>query len=306
MAVDYARVLGALEVPFLPVGRGSQSAERFLQATSVEAVTGGVDRALGRYPVPHTAIVCTGVDMLYEVASALLAHGAMRLLVEKPAGANPREIEQLCQRVDGTPAEVYVAYNRRFYASVLRAREMIDDDGGVRSFSFEFTEWSERIGASGKDPRVLRHWFLANSTHVADMAFHLGGTPERIHCVVSGTGELPWHPAGSVFSGAGTTSGGSTFSYLSDWQAPGRWGVEVSTEKNRYVFRPLEKLKVQPRGSLELREVDLNTDVDTDFKPGLYKQVKAFLHHDNEQSLCTLGQMRTLLNVYQRMCPYGD
>ena len=39
-----------------------------------------------------------------------------------------------------------MAYNRRFYASTMKAREIIQSEGGVRNFHFEMTEWAHVIG----------------------------------------------------------------------------------------------------------------------------------------------------------------
>ena len=51
------------------------------------------------------------------------------------------------------------------------------------------------------------------------------------------------------FSGSGITSKGIMFSYLSDWQAPGRWGLEFNTKKHKFILRPIEDLKIVKSGS---------------------------------------------------------
>ena len=47
------------------------------------------------------------------------------------------EFEDLVRATSEKEANVFVAYNRRFYASVLKAQEIIEEDGGVTSFNFE-------------------------------------------------------------------------------------------------------------------------------------------------------------------------
>lgn len=88
-------------------------------------------------------------------------------------------------------ANVFYAYNRRYFASVLKAQEIIAEDGGVKSFNFEFTEWGHVIEKSGHSAEDLSNWFYANSSHVVDLAFFLGGTPTQMNCVTAG--ELTWH-----------------------------------------------------------------------------------------------------------------
>ena len=50
---------------------------------------------------------------------------------------------------------------------------------------------------------------------------------------------------------------GAMFSYFADWEAPGRWGLEVLTRKRRLIFRPMEQLQVMPLGSVKIDSVEL-------------------------------------------------
>ena len=126
-------------------------------------------------------------------------------------------------------AKVFIAYNRRFYRAVSEAKRLIEGDGGVTSFNFEFTEWSHEIERLSKAPGVKEKWFLGNSTHVVDLAFFLGGKPSEISCYTQGGTD--WHPTASLFSGAGVSEHGALFSYNANWESAGRWGVEVLTKK---------------------------------------------------------------------------
>ena len=146
----------------------------------------------------------------------------------------------------------------------------------MTSFNFEFTEWVHEIEKLKKAPVVKENWFLSNSTHVVDMAFYLGGNPKEISCYTEGS--LEWHPSASIFSGAGISETGALFSYQANWESAGRWCVEVLTKKNKLIFRPLEKLQVQKKGSVNIDFVkDINYSLDQKYKPGIFLQVKAFL-----------------------------
>ena len=112
-----------------------------------------------------------------------MKNGVKRILVEKPAGTTLEEVAQVASEAENQRAEVYVAYNRRFFASTIKAQSIIAEDRGVTSFAFEFTEWSHQIVDLEKDPRVKKNWFLANSTHVVDLAFYLGGIPKRFAAI---------------------------------------------------------------------------------------------------------------------------
>lgn len=270
MALEYARVLDALGTPFQVVGRGGESANRF------ESVTGrSVIRGLSNYSAtPETAIVAVSADQLATVALELIRRGTTRLLVEKPAGLHAEEIRELASVAAGQGASVHVAYNRRFYASTRSVREIVNEDGGVTSFTFEFTEWSHVIEKLDKPAHIKSAWLLGNSSHVLDLAFFLGGRPTKISCYAAGG--VPWHSSASIFTGAGETDRGALFSFHANWSAPGRWGVEVLTAKRRLFLRPLEKLYIQEIGSVELKEHPIDDELDRKFKPGLMRLVDAF------------------------------
>src|SRR5262249_7672733 len=156
---------------------------------------------------------------------------------EKPAGLTASEIEQVARAAARARSQVFVAYNRRFYASVEATRAMIAEDGGVTSFHMEFTERANRVGAAIGNPAILRNWFLNSSTHVIDLAFYLCGKPSALSGIT--TGELGWHPSGAIFVGHGRTRAGAVFSWHADWTSAGRWGLDVRTSRRRLILQPL-------------------------------------------------------------------
>lgn len=302
MARDYANVLNSMGSSYEVIGRGDQSAQAFERETGVHVIRGGLERHLasGVQP-PEKVIVCVGVEALAKTTTDLLVAGVKKILVEKPAGCSPLEIKEINDFSIASRATVVVGYNRRFYASVIHAREMIADDGGVTSFNFEFTEWSHVISTLQKAPGIKEYWFLGNSTHVVDLAFHLGGAPKEISCYLSGG--LEWHPVASIFAGAGISETGALFSYQANWAAPGRWSVEIITRAHRLVFRPLEKLHVQKIGSVGLDLVEIDDSLDRSYKPGLFLQTKNFLE-GKLGCLCSLEEHYFRLSVYCRMAGY--
>lgn len=303
MAQDYAKVLQGLKRDFEVIGRNAASAEKFETVTGVRVRQGGLSAALADSMAPEQAIVAVGVELLADVAIELIQAGTRRILVEKPGGLNTSEIRALQKKAVEYGAEVYVAYNRRFYASTELARKLIAEDGGAVSCNFEFTEWSHIIAPLTKAPGVKESWFMANSTHVVDLAFHLCGFPKDWHAWHSGT--LDWHPAAARFCGSGVTDQGVLFSYQADWEAPGRWGVEVLTRKRRFIFRPMEQLHVVQLGSVKVDSVELNDQLDKEFKPGLYAQTKAFLDKQSNW-FSTIEEQLKHCAVYDEMAGYNQ
>lgn len=289
MAREYAKVLAGLGQDYAAIGRGEAACLRFQEETGHACVPGGVAAQLAQEK-PAAAIVAVNAEGLFEITMQLLRAGVPRLLVEKPAALDRADMEALASEARLRGAEVYVAYNRRFYASVLEARRRIAEDGGADAFAFEFTEWSHKIAAAPRSEEALQSWFWANSTHVVDLAFYLGGEPARMDCYTRGT--LGWHTP-AVFAGGGEACGGALFSYQADWRAPGRWGVEVMTGKHRYILRPLEKLQMQDIGSVAVYDAPaVDYALDTAYKPGLYLQTRAFLALEAEGLLPLAAQAR--------------
>lgn len=302
MAVDYFKVLAALKADVTVVGRGQASASAFEVAAGQPVKVGGLERFLeSTLAAPDAAIVSVGVLELADTAMRLVRAGVRKLLVEKPAAIDGSSLEALGRAARDAGAEVFVAYNRRFFAATLHAKRLIEEDGGILSCHFEFTEWAHVIEELKTSRRVKERWLLANSSHVIDLAFHLGGAPAAMDCRVAGS--LPWHPSACMFTGSGVSQRGVLYSYQANWAAPGRWGVEVLTSKNRFVFRPLETLQVVRKKSVALEPVTIDDALDKTFKPGLYEQVCRFLS-GRYDGLCGLNEHTLNWPYYCRMAAY--
>ena len=301
MAQDYCKVLQGLRQNFEVIGRSSDSARKFESATGCAVRQGGLRAALAGSAATHQAIVAVGVEHLAGVTAELIEAGTRRILVEKPAGLNTKEIRALWEMAASHKVDVLIAYNRRFYAATALARKLIAEDGGATSCTFEFTERAHVIAPLTKGPGVKEAWFLANSTHVVDLAFHLCGQPKDWHAWHGGS--LDWHPASARFCGAGITDRGVFFSYHADWEAPGRWGLEVLTRKRRFIFRPMEQLQVTRTGSNDVESVTLDDQLDKAFKPGLFAQAKAFLDGD-DRLFCTIDEQLRHCAAYDHIAGY--
>ena len=308
MAVDYAKVLKGLGKEFIVIGRGEDRAKAFEDAAGIKPVTGGVENYFAAgHKAPEFVINSVGIDKLTEVTIDLLNHGCKSILLEKPGIGYAEEIDSIAGLAKEKDASILLAYNRRFYQSVIAAKKMIVEDGGVVSFNFEFTEWSHQIEGIKhlKTQAELQNWFLGNSTHVTDMAFYLGGEPKEIACFVNGKGNIEWHNRSSNYSGAGISKNGALFAYHANWKGPGRFSVEMLTAKRRFIFRPLEKLQVQNLGSVAINFVEeIDYTIDEQYKPGLFLQTKAYLENQTEDFIDIYEQQKLIKDVYLKMSGY--
>lgn len=305
MGIEYAKVLNALHIEYTAIGRGDKSAVVFEEQTGHPVVRGGLKDFLKSSPErPEAAIVAVGIEALTATCVDLLDYGVNKILQEKPGFGWIREIDRILEVRKKNNAIVVLAYNRRFYSSVLKAEEIIKEDGGVSSFNFEFTEWSHVIAPLTKTQVEHNTWFMGNSSHVIDTAFFLGGNPKELCAYYAGENQLDWHPRGSKYVGAGVCENGALFSYHANWVAPGRWVVEILTKKHRLYFKPMESLQIQNLGSVAVNPVEIDNKLDIDFKPGLYLQTKAFLEGDYSR-FCTIEeQKKNIENYYLKMSNY--
>ncbi len=182
MAVEYCKILQELSAKFTVVGRNEAGTKKFFKKTGIQALANGFTAWEKLNPIDtEYAIVAVNVEGLAKTAIKLMDFGVRYILLEKPGGLTPNEIQRVRDKAQDTKTKILMGYNRRFYASVLKAQEIIADDGGVRSFAFDFTEWPHtfcdhpRFGAE-----VKANWFLGNSSHVVDLAFFLGGKPKEL------------------------------------------------------------------------------------------------------------------------------
>jgi predicted dehydrogenase len=301
MAIDYLAVLNNQNCDVTVIGRGEESAIKFEAKTGVKPFVGGLQEYIKNSSLLQNAyvIIATGTEALMTTLLLALQAGAYKILIEKPAAISIEELVENEEKLKPYSDRVFVAYNRRFYASVIEAQKMIDEDGGLQTMHFEFTEWAHKIEPLKKAPGVKENWFFANSTHVVDLAFYLAGNPIDWKAF-SKAGLLKWHSK-TNFTGAGITDKGVLFSYLSNWESAGRWAIELLTEKRRIYLKPMEGISVQEKGTVAVVEHKLDDSLDLQFKPGLYRQVDAFV---NGNYFCLLGietHMQASKEVYRNI-----
>ena len=301
MAQDYAFVLKALNQTFEVIGRGESSSLIFEKVIGRKVNIAGLKANLKNNFFPKTAIVAVNIEQLADVAKELILAGTKRILLEKPGALNLKEINSLNSLATEKKAEVLIAYNRRFYHSVQKIKECITEDGGALSINFDFTEHSHVVKPLQCNLNVKKNWLIANSSHVIDLAFHLCGKPRDWKSWYDGS--LDWHPASARFCGSGITDQGIIFSYLSDWQSPGRWGLEIMTAKRRFILRPMEKLQVIKSGSILAETIKPENEIDKDFKPGLFLQTKNFLE-ETCSAFCTLSEQVENIKIYSKIAGY--
>ena len=306
MAIEYSKVLLAMDKKFIVVGRGNESAKVFENETGLKPEIGGLELYLKNKNVNNItcAIIATSNETLMSMMICLINSGIFKILVEKPAAISIDELLENEKILKPFENSIFVAYNRRFYASVFEAQKLITEDGGLKSMHFEFTEWAHTIEPLKKAEGVKKNWFFANSTHVVDLAFFIAGNPKILKSF-SKSGKLDWHDK-TNFVGAGETETGVLFSYISNWESAGRWGIELLTQKRRIYLKPMEDIQVQMKGSISVIKHEADLSLDVKFKAGLYLQVEEFLSDLNDRLPTIKDHILNSKNIYSSILSDND
>ena len=299
MSIEYAKVLIHLGIDFEVVGRGSKSAEIFSNHINISPILGGLNQFfVNNNKNFDTAIVATSTDSLMDNLLLLLRNGFKKILIEKPAAISIDELIANHKEISSFKSKIFVAYNRRFFNSIKEVKKIIENDGGLQSMFFEFTEWIHLIEKIDK-VEENKNLFFVNSTHVIDLAFFIAGKPTKWETFTK-KGEIDWHPI-SQFSGSGITDKNVLFSYITNWESSGRWSIELFTNKRRIYLKPLEKIFIQEKGSVELKEYKLSNSTRDEFKDGLLDQVLSFLDDDYNYLLDFDEHIWNTKNIYSKI-----
>jgi predicted dehydrogenase len=307
MAREYLKVLDSLGTNATIVGRGTENVESLrIDFPKFKYFSGGVERFLeGNDVIFDCAINTCSINQLQATTLLLMNSNIRNILIEKPGALSISDLQNLNLCAIDKGVNAFIGYNRRFYSSLVELKNQLAKDGGIKSLHFEFTEWVHTINPDAYEKDVLNKWVLSNSSHVLDTVFHLIGLPERLDSYVIGKNIIPWHLSGSIFTGAGISIAGIPFTYHSNWQAPGRWSIEILTSARRFFLRPMEKLQVQMLGSIQVSDHLIDNSLDVAFKPGLFLQIESFFKTD-KIGFVTLDHQIEAFKWYNRIAGYAD
>jgi myo-inositol 2-dehydrogenase / D-chiro-inositol 1-dehydrogenase len=120
---------------------------------------------------PDAVVLAVPPATTCRVASLVLEHG-FPLLLEKPPGMTPAELDRLIAATEGGGAKAQVAFNRRYMPVMLKAREILDADFPPESVSridyemVRFNRWEPDFSTTAIHA-LDAALFLARSPYVA-------------------------------------------------------------------------------------------------------------------------------------------
>ena len=218
-------------------------------------------------------INCVDLDHQAEINLYILEKSNSHLLSEKPGFIYRKDYLKAIEICHLRKKDFFIAYNRRFFESVIKLNQLCKLDGGISSMHFDFTEWKKSVDETNISSKAKERWALLNSAHLIDLAFYICGKPKSMKSEYFGS--LSWHPTASIMKGYGITEREIPFSFSSDWGSAGRWDIQIFTPKRKFILSPLEKLQFILKDSIQINEIELTSG--NEFKDGFLKQIEAFL-----------------------------
>ncbi len=280
IANQYALVLSEMGITDVTIiSKNQKTSSKICNQYGFKPLFGGYKNNLSNLPKMDLVIVATPMSSLLPAAQLALENGQINILIEKPGSLHYQDLILLSEKFPD--ANIRIAYNRLQYPNFHLLKELSNNEGGITSCTFTFTEWLDRVDFSKYTTLELGRWGIANSLHVISMAFELIGLPKIF--TPYQFGKLDWHPSGSIFVGSGISEKNIPFSYHADWNSSGRWGIEIMTKENSYRLIPLEELYVCKKNSTVWEKVQFQVAY-PNVKQGLAEQLSLMFEKDSKHN----------------------
>jgi predicted dehydrogenase len=210
-----------------------------------------------------------------ELAANAVAKAAFALpwavLLEKPAGYDLADSEDIAAAAAGRAQPVMVGLNRRFYSSSRAILEDLDARPGEARFVHVQDQQSYAEARRYDHPeRVVERFMYANSIHLIDLIALFGrGEVAKVQRIT------PWRGAATTVMLAHVEfSSGDSALYEGLWQGPGPWACSVATASRRWTMQPLEQAAYQNANERVRHPVEIAED-DRLCKAGFLAQARA-------------------------------
>ncbi len=248
--------------------RTLSKAKKLANTSQIEQVYDTVDHLL-KGCAPDGIMVLVSANQIYDVAVNLIPAG-IPLFLEKPPGLIPEQTKTLTGLANKHGTKNMVGFNRRYYSIFHKGIELIDQSGGLLGLAVEGHERFWKIAARHISRDLRENWIYANSTHTIDLLRFFGGKIKNINMC----SKKYKQKNGDQFVASIEFNSGSLGTYTSHWYSPGGWSATLYGEGVTVKFNPLEKgIWIDT----DLSKHNIQPDeMDTKYKPGFFRQMKAF------------------------------
>lgn len=270
MAREHARAFASL--PGVRVAgltsRTRAKADALATELGIPVVTDSID-ALQQQTRADLAVITVPELSANPVAMEAFKH-PWAILMEKPAGYDLADAEQIAAAAKGRTAPVMVGLNRRFYSS----SRAVKADLGTRPNEKRFIHVQDQQSYAearryNHPPQVVEKFMYANSIHLIDLIpFFARGKVVRVEQVTPWRGE-----ATEIMLAYVEFDSGDTALYEGLWKGPGPWAANVSTPGKRWIMQPLEQAVYQNAGERARHTIEASEE-DKQFKAGFLLQAR--------------------------------
>jgi len=270
MAREHAKAFASL--PGVKVAgltsRTRAKADALASELGIPVVTDSVDEL--RQQTNADLVVITVPELSANpVAMSAFKH-PWAVLMEKPAGYDLADAEQIAAAAKGRATPVMVGLNRRFYSSSRTIKADLDTRPDERRFIHVQDQQSyAEARRYNHPPQVVEKFMYANSIHLIDLIPFFGrGKATRVEQVTPWRGEQT-----EVMLAYVEFESGDTALYEGLWKGPGPWAANVSTPGKRWIMQPLEDATYQNAGERARHTIE-RAEEDKQFKAGFLLQAR--------------------------------
>tara|TARA_B100001057_G_C22753940_1_gene912895 strand:- start:64 stop:990 length:927 start_codon:yes stop_codon:yes gene_type:complete len=216
-----------------------------------------------------------------------------RVLCEKPVGINFEQTKQIVSKIKDK--YFYVALNRRFYSSNLKAFNLVFKNKSKRLISIRDQELQN--SKSKLYNKNLMYW---NSVHLIDyINIYARGKLLKVQKLKRFKDNKFSENLTRLFF-----SSKDEVLYHCNWNSPGPWSINIIQKNQSIEMKPLENLVEEKliRGK-RIRVFHDISKIDLKFKPGLFYQVSEFLKmvNDKKHKLVNLNDYFNTVKLIKKL-----
>lgn len=292
MALAHLQVFSSLpDVQVMGIlSRTPQRAHDLARDFNINVVANNVDELYER--TQADLVIVTVPELAANQVAKACFKKPWHILMEKPAGYNFEDAQDIYQASNITSKSVFVGLNRRHYSSVKIVKQELENSKDARYVHIQDQQSFEEARYFKHPERVVQNFMYANSIHNIDL-FNVfcRGNLIRVNPII------PWRGEDSevVLISLEYDSGDKGL-YEGFWKGPGPWSCTVSTVSKRWLLQPLEAVSFQAKNERKLQPIQTD-NIDVQFKPGFHSQAINIIRYLKEKT----GQVVTLQESLKTM-----
>ena len=249
------------------LSRSRKNAEEFAAKFSIPNICDSIENL---WNSTHSDVLVISVppSVLLSLALEVVKY-PWHCLFEKPLGLNLSEARLIVDSVKTHRSNSFIGLNRRHMSSTINCLDSLSSTDDVRVVTVSDQQNPLIALKRGHPQAVVNNWHFANSIHTVDyFSLFCRGNLLSVESLTPNEFHAGFFKCSSLIYDSGDYG-----LYMGLWDAPGPWGVSVSTKAQRLDMQPLE------RSSRRLISDRLPTHLpvaewDNTFKPGFRRQAQ--------------------------------